>query len=140
VVVVLGGCFATSTLVRMDIAVVVVDLVVPSGWMFCHLSRFGRMLCRRGSSSPMADALPMGFLALRQRLCNHSDVAISFCRFSCNGGVGSFGLWVECVVLLVLLVVVRVVVVCAFLSVSLFLVLCALVLVKLCLAVLNLCL
>ena len=33
-------------------------------WTLCHLSWFGRMLCRCGSSSPSADALPLGILVL----------------------------------------------------------------------------
>ncbi|RLN33010.1 hypothetical protein C2845_PM03G25570 [Panicum miliaceum] len=59
------------------------------------------MLCRRGSSSPLAAALALGILVLRWRLCNHSDVAFLF--------AGS---------------VVTVVWCCGFLSISLFLVLC----------------
>ena len=59
--------------------------------------------------------------------------------------MGSFGLWVERVVLLVLLAVVRAVAIfyrlcMRFFSVSLFLVFCALVMVKLCLITLKLCL
>ena len=150
-----GGCFA-ALLVEVHL-----------GGCFAISTLFGRMFCRRGlrwsclsvdalppllawaDALPLwffftlADALPLGILVLRRRLCNHSVLAFLFAGFGCSCGVGFFG-WVERVVLSVLLAAVCVVV-CSrlclcFFSVSLFLVLCALVLVKLCLAASSLCL
>ncbi|KAG2643723.1 hypothetical protein PVAP13_2KG348033 [Panicum virgatum] len=66
-----------------------------------------------------ADALPLGILVLRWRLCNHSVFAFLFAGFGCSCGVGSFGLWVERVVLAVLLAVVCVLA-CVFSLVSVF--------------------
>ena len=77
-------------------------------------------------------------------LGNHSGVVGSFLQVRLKAGVGSLGLWFECVALS------RVACwmwfwcefssVCVFFSISLFLVICALVLVKLCLAASRLCL
>ena len=112
-VVPIGGCFATSLGLGGCFAAVVL----------LHLG----------------GCFAAGILVLRWRLCNHSVFAFLFAGFGCSCGVGSFGLWVERVVLAVLLAVVCVVVVCSrlclyFFSVYLFLVICALVSVKLCLA------
>ena len=63
----LDGCFA----VRVAIWSCFVVDVLPPLW-------FGQTLCRRDSSSPLADALPLGILVLRRRLCNHSDVTSLF--------------------------------------------------------------
>jgi len=113
-------------------------------WMLCHLS-FGRMLCRCGSSSPSADALLLGILVLRRRLCNLCVVGFLFAGLVVEVVWASLVLWVELVVFPMLLAAVRVFAVfsrlCArFFSVSLFLVLCVLVLVELYLAASRLCL
>ena len=75
-----------------------------------------------------ADALPLWFVFTFGGCFAAGDLAVateavqplccwvSFCRFGCGGGVGSFGLWVvEHVVLPVLLAAVRVVAMCVFL-------------------------